>query len=689
MSSEPQTTEEVLDEIERLDQSITMVLQDIDQSFSQCNHIVSTKILPQIDRYAESSSRVQEQAWRWMYFFRAASAPTTASPSTVAGRETVQPDKDPKDKEQRQSRETLEEAGPSSGTPEQDDLQDIVSQESIPESPSTNRPRLARLTSPTTSRISHLSKDTSTSRPRIGSINRPGITPDSPPENLRWTTPPPSRPPRAGTPPPPQQPDLEGSPSPPLVRRKEKPVRRESSTNLENDIQTTPVRKYQFGTSSGADRLSESQGQGFVDLDVEENHQDVITPPTTLHFSVPESRIPTTPRSVLAKSKVDRIQMKDGLVIPQPIFVNEDEEDEEVVERYIGSHGKGKSNGGPSEEENNRVGGSKKRSREDDFEDRGDDRPRTPSRSWASLTDQERNKRRLLASPRKMASVQDFFEEPSPNNQTPRRNGKGNEDDDDDEDDEEDPLNRSPSLRPVSQTRSRSDVSSHHEDPLLAALATPPEIRKGLMEARARAAWRSQEPPVMESTSSTTPTAPPPVITNTTPIEKTPSRFGKGKGTLFTSTTPSSTPGIAVSSAGPSAGAAVSAGPSVNNTPLRTPVHSIDSIFKQSFELGLASASSSARRQTMGMGMYGMGGMGSFDDPTLFRRSLFGGRKSIGSGSLRSQGPPFRSDLTGSSRYSASPATRAAAAAIASAAQGISGSQECGSHEINDEFGRQ
>jgi len=29
MSSEPQTTEEVLDEIERLDQSITMVLQDI------------------------------------------------------------------------------------------------------------------------------------------------------------------------------------------------------------------------------------------------------------------------------------------------------------------------------------------------------------------------------------------------------------------------------------------------------------------------------------------------------------------------------------------------------------------------------------------------------------------------------------------------------------------------------------
>ncbi|KAF9925627.1 hypothetical protein BGZ65_007650, partial [Modicella reniformis] len=106
--------------------------------------------------------------------------------------------------------------------------------------------------------------------------------------------------------------------------------------------------------------------------------------------------------------------MKDGLVIPQPIFVNDDDnsgEDDAMVERYI------------VDTRENGVRGSKKRSREEDLQEQRheeelqqqqSDVPVAPSKSWVSLTGQRRNKRRLLASHRKMASVRDFFAESSP-----------------------------------------------------------------------------------------------------------------------------------------------------------------------------------------------------------------------------------------------------------------------------------
>ncbi|KAG0312001.1 hypothetical protein BG000_006448, partial [Podila horticola] len=51
----PQTASEVLDEIERLEQGITRTLQEIDQKFSTCQTIVTSKILPSIDLYGEAS----------------------------------------------------------------------------------------------------------------------------------------------------------------------------------------------------------------------------------------------------------------------------------------------------------------------------------------------------------------------------------------------------------------------------------------------------------------------------------------------------------------------------------------------------------------------------------------------------------------------------------------------------------
>ncbi|KAF9944441.1 hypothetical protein BGZ65_012053, partial [Modicella reniformis] len=102
--------------------------------------------------------------------------------------------------------------------------------------------------------------------------------------------------------------------------------------------------------------------------------------------------------------------MKDGLVIPQPILVNDNTDDDEGGAMVV------------VDTQENGVGGSRKRSREEDLQEQRwedlqqqqGDAAGTPSKSWVPLTDQQRNKRRLLASPRKMASVQDFFAEPSP-----------------------------------------------------------------------------------------------------------------------------------------------------------------------------------------------------------------------------------------------------------------------------------
>ena len=48
------------EELERLEQSITLLLQEIDQNFSRAHRIVTTSILPIVDQYAEHSKNVWE-----------------------------------------------------------------------------------------------------------------------------------------------------------------------------------------------------------------------------------------------------------------------------------------------------------------------------------------------------------------------------------------------------------------------------------------------------------------------------------------------------------------------------------------------------------------------------------------------------------------------------------------------------
>ncbi|KAL2037960.1 hypothetical protein N7G274_009179 [Stereocaulon virgatum] len=59
------------EELEKLEQSITLTLQEIDHNFSRAHRIVTTSILPIVENYAEHSRNVWEGSKFWKQFFEA------------------------------------------------------------------------------------------------------------------------------------------------------------------------------------------------------------------------------------------------------------------------------------------------------------------------------------------------------------------------------------------------------------------------------------------------------------------------------------------------------------------------------------------------------------------------------------------------------------------------------------------
>lgn len=59
------------EELEKLEQSITLTLQEIDHNFSRAHRIVTSSILPIIEQYAEHSNAVWEGSKFWKQFFEA------------------------------------------------------------------------------------------------------------------------------------------------------------------------------------------------------------------------------------------------------------------------------------------------------------------------------------------------------------------------------------------------------------------------------------------------------------------------------------------------------------------------------------------------------------------------------------------------------------------------------------------
>ncbi|KAI1412194.1 DASH complex subunit Ask1-domain-containing protein [Hypoxylon sp. FL1857] len=73
------------EELERLEQSITLTLQEIDHNFSKAHRIVTTSILPLVEQYGEHSKSVWEASQFWKQFFEASANVSLSGYEELAG----------------------------------------------------------------------------------------------------------------------------------------------------------------------------------------------------------------------------------------------------------------------------------------------------------------------------------------------------------------------------------------------------------------------------------------------------------------------------------------------------------------------------------------------------------------------------------------------------------------------------
>ncbi|KAG0093897.1 DASH complex subunit ask1 [Podila epicladia] len=463
MSMTPQTASEVLDEIERLEQGITRTLQEIDQKFSTCQTIVTSKILPSIDLYGEASRDVWNHARLWLNFFKAASTSTAASGVAIRRAAATS---------SRASK--LVSAQP---VDTQDGMEAVTSttngkraQEHRFNDDNYNRRESVALFASGMLDVegSPLGSMPSTPTPRNRDRSqRPDL---SAPTRIQWPETQPSTTPVRSKYQHTTESIDQGSTTPRVTARDRPMTFSPYTSSQAPSFSIAPSTSGATKPTSGATSTSSPRHQNlranrkgsFLELDVDQDYQDVVTPPSTLQFSIPESRLATTPRSVIAKSRVDRILMKDGLVIPQPIFVREDEEALESRHRR-----------NSSSEQN--IGSSRKRNLDGDL--------------LSSDQSQFQSKERLLASPRKMASVQDFLgisdigSANSSHSQPAESSHDLNHEEVEEEDESDSGGRQSPSRRLMAQIQSQTEQEGNpqSQDPLM-ALVTPPDLRTSVLD---------------------------------------------------------------------------------------------------------------------------------------------------------------------------------------------------------------
>jgi DASH complex subunit ASK1 len=73
------------EELERLEQSITLTLQEIDHNFSKAHRIVTTSILPLVEQYGEHSKAVWDASKFWKQFFEASANVSLSGYEELAG----------------------------------------------------------------------------------------------------------------------------------------------------------------------------------------------------------------------------------------------------------------------------------------------------------------------------------------------------------------------------------------------------------------------------------------------------------------------------------------------------------------------------------------------------------------------------------------------------------------------------
>ncbi|KAI1339497.1 Spc98 family-domain-containing protein [Xylariaceae sp. FL0016] len=75
------------EELEKLEQSITLTLQEIDHNFSKAHRIVTSSILPIVEQYGEHSNKVWEASKFWKQFFEASANVSLSGYEELAGEE--------------------------------------------------------------------------------------------------------------------------------------------------------------------------------------------------------------------------------------------------------------------------------------------------------------------------------------------------------------------------------------------------------------------------------------------------------------------------------------------------------------------------------------------------------------------------------------------------------------------------
>ncbi|KAI0132766.1 DASH complex subunit Ask1-domain-containing protein [Xylariales sp. AK1849] len=117
------------EELEKLEQSITLTLQEIDHNFSKAHRIVTTSILPLVEQYGEHSKNVWEASKFWKQFFEA------SANVSLSGYEELAHDEDAT----AEAEETTQIADTTSSedyTPSQDHDDDITGDDSAYRGPS-------------------------------------------------------------------------------------------------------------------------------------------------------------------------------------------------------------------------------------------------------------------------------------------------------------------------------------------------------------------------------------------------------------------------------------------------------------------------------------------------------------------------------------------------------------------------
>lgn len=76
-----------LERLERLEQSITQLLYEIDSNFSKGHRIITTNILPVVEKYADNSAKVWEDSKFWKQFFEASANVSLSGYEEQAGQD--------------------------------------------------------------------------------------------------------------------------------------------------------------------------------------------------------------------------------------------------------------------------------------------------------------------------------------------------------------------------------------------------------------------------------------------------------------------------------------------------------------------------------------------------------------------------------------------------------------------------